>query len=359
LIYGSEQTLFVVPFDLKTLTVSGGPVARVDGVARAVRAQTAAFQYSVAGNGTLAYVKGTFNNIPRSTPVWVSRAGREESTDAEPRAYLYPHISPDGTRVAFSVRDQTEGIWIWDLSRKTLSRLTTLQSRENFPVWTPDGKRIVFSANRGGNSDLWWQAADGSGAAAPLTQTPEAELPSSVAPDGSRLVFQDPNAGDLHTLSLDGTHKIAPLLKTRFQLRNAEVSPDGHLLAYESLETGQPQIYVQSFPDVSLGKFPVSTNGGAQPLWSRDGRELFYVRPAGGLMRVAIEGSTAWKAGAPTPLFDGSYAWTIFSITGRLYDIAPDGNRFLMLKPLPTPSQPRVPSGIVVVQNWFSELESK
>ena len=359
LIYGSEQTLFVVPFDLKTLTVTGGPVARVDGVARAVGGQTAAFHYAVAGNGTLTYIKGTFNSVPRSSLVWVSRVGREEPTDAEPRAYLYPHISPDGTRVALSVRDQTEGIWIWDLSRKTLSRVTTLQGRENFPIWTPDAKRIVFSANRGGNSDLWWQAADGSGTAAPLTQTAEAELPTSVAPDGSTLVFQDPNAGDLHTLSLDATHKIASLLKTRFQLRNAEVSPDGHWLAYESLETGQPQIYVQSFPDVNLAKFPISTSGGTQPLWSRDGRELFYVRPAGGLMRVAIDRSLGWKPDASTQLFDGPYAWAIVSNTGRLYDIAPDGNRFLMLKPLPTSNQPHVPSGIVVVQNWFSELESK
>ena len=157
-------------------------------------------------------------------------------------------------------------------------------------MWTPDGRRIIFSSNRGGQFNLWWQAADGTGAAERLTTSSNAQFVTGITPDGTAVVFFEttPTMGrDLLQLALDGTRRVTPLLQTKFDERNGIVSPDGRWLAYESNSSGSFEIYVRPFPNVGGGQWQVSTAGGRQPLWARSGKELFYVGADGALLRRA------------------------------------------------------------------------
>ena len=183
--------------------------------------------------------------------------------------------------------------------------------------------------------NLFAQAADGSGDVTRLTKSPNIQHATSVSPDGTRLVFTEtaPTTGpDVMQLRLDGTHAVTPLVQTPFNERNGEVSPDGRWLAYEANDSGRFNIYVRPFPDVSSGHWQVSTDGGTRPLWARNSQELFYLTLTGALMRVGVARGPTWAATAPTKLFEGRYG-AAASQTGRTYDIAPDGQRFLMIKP--------------------------
>src|SRR5262249_19009737 len=188
-----------------------------------------------------------------------------------------------------------------------------------------------------------------------LMRSPELKAPTSFSPDGSRLLFREDHAEtghDVMMLSLDASRKVQPLLQSNFNELNAYVSPDGRWLAYESDESGPYQIFVRPFPDVNAGRWQVSTNGGTKPLWSPDNRELFSVAPNGALMAVKLEPGSTFAAGVPTKLFDGHYYMGSANSIGRTYDVAPDGRQFLMIKPDVGP-----PASIVVVLNWFSELQ--
>ena len=164
---------------------------------------------------------------------------------------------------------------------------------------------------RGGQLNLWWQAADGTGAAERLTTSSNAQFLTGITPDGTAVVFHEatPTMGrDLLQLALDGTRRVTPLLQTKFDERNGIVSPDGRWLAYESNSSGSFEIYVQPFPNVGGGQWQVSTAGGRQPLWARSGKELFYVGADGALLRVPVEASGAtWNAGTPMKLLEGRY----------------------------------------------------
>ena len=213
------------------------------------------------------------------------------------------------SRSGAAIRRTTSGSGTW--RRATLTRLTLDPGQDWFPVWTPDGQRIIFSSNRGGALNLWWQAADGTGAAERLTTSSNAQFPTGITPDGTAVVFNEltPTMGrDLLQLALDGTHRVTPLLQTKFDERNGIVSPDGRWLAYESNSSGPFEIYVRPFPNVGGGQWQVSTAGGTQPLWARSGKELFYVGADGALLRVPVEASGAtWNAGTPMKLLEGRY----------------------------------------------------
>jgi serine/threonine-protein kinase len=277
LVYVAARTLRAIPFDLTRLETHGTAVPVLP---RLATTPTGAGNFAVATDGTLVYV-----DVPGSlagngqTIVWVDRTGKEEPVAAPTRAYELPRLSPDGTRMALSIADQEDDLWIGELGRATLTRLTLDPGRDWFPVWTPDGRRIVFSSTRGGVPNLWWQAADGTGAAERLTTSSNPQFVTGITPDGTAVVFveQTPTTGrDLMQLALDGTRKVTPLLQTKFDERNGIVSPDGRWLAYESNSSGTFEIYVRPFPDVGGGQWEISTAGGAQPLWSRSGKELFY-----------------------------------------------------------------------------------
>jgi serine/threonine-protein kinase len=359
LVYAAAGTLRAVAFDLATLETRGTPVPVVPD---AVTTNTGGVDAVVAGDGTLAYVSGgVAGALTQRTLVWVDRQGRETPIPAPPRAYLYPRLSPDGRRVAVSAVDQETDIWVWDLGRTTLTRATFDPRLDTYPVWTPDGHRLIFSSDRAGVRNLYWQAADGTGAVERLTESPNQQNPAAVAPDDRRLIFTEvapKTADDVMQVELDGTHRVTPLVQSPFAERNGIVSPDGRWLAYQADESGRFEISVRPFPDVNSGHWQVSTAGGTRPLWARNGQELVYVSLTGALMRVGVLRAPSWAATTPTMLVkEGYYTTPGAPFLGPTYDISPDGQRFLMIKEGGGTDQTDAPPQLIVVQHWTEELK--
>ena len=263
-------------------------------------------QADVSRTGTLAYWSGD-TETPRRL-VWVDRSGREEVIPAPPRPYYTPRLSPDGSRVVLFANDAERDQWIWEFSRATLTRLTATPATELYGEWTPDGRRIVFNSDVEGTRALYWRAADGTGAVERLLAASEPLFPMSLTPDGTRLVYArgERSASDLHSLSLDGERRSEPLIVSEFDETEAQVSRDGHWLAYQSNASGQYEVYVQPFPEVNQGRWQISTAGGTEPVWSRDGRELFY-RTEAGVMGVAVKPGGGFAAGVPYLVVAGAY----------------------------------------------------
>jgi dipeptidyl aminopeptidase/acylaminoacyl peptidase len=261
-------------------------------------------------------------------------------------------------------------------------RLTLEPTFEGSAVWTPDGKTVIYaSSERGGPRgprSLFRRPAVGTGTAEQLIPGTVAQFPSTVTPDGTALIFRAEAAPskvgtrpgmDLFLLPLEGERQSRKLLATPFNELNAEVSPDGHWLAYESNESGRDEIYVRPFPNVDADKWPVSTNGGTQPLWARNGQELFY-ESMGTVMRVPVKTGATFERGTPEKVFAGPYLLRQPGQTrARMYDVRRDGQQFLMIKEIsPSRASPRsvAASGaderprsarIILVQNWFEELK--
>ena len=354
LVYAAAGTLRAVPFDLARLETRGTPVTVVPDVVTTIKGGMDAV---VAGDGTLAYVLGTVEGTPR-TLVWVDRQGRETPIPAPPRPYLLPALSPDGTRVAVFANDQERDLWLWDLRRTTLTRLTSTAGVDVVQVWTPDSRRLIFTSERAGVRNLFWQAADGAGAVERLTESPDTQYPTGVSPDGRRLIFTDESpttANDVMAIELDATRRVTPLVQSPFNEQNGTVSPDGRWLAYEANDSGRFEIYVRPFPEVNSGRWQVSTTGGTRPIWARSGQELVYVSPTGALMGVGVARGPSWAATTPTLVVKEGY-FTNLNWWGRSYDISPDGQRFLMIKEGGADGT-AAPASIIVVQHWVEELK--
>jgi serine/threonine-protein kinase len=359
LVYAAAGALRAVAFDLARLEAIGTPTPVLPQI---VTLRTGTAEFDVARNGTLVYLTGSAAE-PVRTLVWVDRHGHEEAIAAAPaRAYITPRLSPDGKRLALAILDQDNDIWLWDFARQTLTRVTSDPGLDGAPVWMPDGHRMVFTSAAGGAvASLFWQAADGTGAAERLTQSSRTQMASAVSPDGTRVVFTE-GLGDVMMLTLEKDRRVQPLVQTPAAERNAEISPDGRWLAYESNDSGQFQIFVRPFPNVITGLWPVSTGGGTQPLWARNGQELFYLAPNGALMSVHVAPGATWTASTPTKLMDAPYYHGGNGLFGqglfRTYDVSLDDTRFLMIKEGGGPNQSTAaPPSIVVVQNWFEELK--
>jgi len=357
LVFAAAGTLRAVAFDLPRLETRGTPVPVIPDV---VTTNTGGVDAVVAGDGTLAYVSGSGVLGAQRTLVWVDRQGRETPIPVPPRSYLYPRLSSDGMRVAVNAADQEIDNWIWDLSRTTLTRVTFDPGIDAYPVWTPDGSRLIFSSEPAGARNLYWQAADGTGAVERLTESPNQQNAAAVTPDGRRLIFTEvapKTADDVMQVELDGTHRVTPLVQSPFAERNGTVSPDGRWLAYEANDSGQFEIYVRPFLDVNSGHWQVSTAGGTRPLWARSGQELFYLSSTGAVMRVGVERSQSWSATTPTMLIKEGYFTIPGGFLGRTYDVSPDGQRFLMIKVGGGSDQTAAPASLIVVQHWTEELK--
>jgi serine/threonine-protein kinase len=356
IVYVVDGSLFAVPFDVDSLETTGGPVPLVEGIPQAPANFTGAAHFDISASGTLVYAAGLGTTEARAL-VWVDRSGKEEPLGAAPRAYVYPRISPDGTRVALDIRDEMRDIWIWDLARKTLTRLTLDPDLSRLPVWL-DAQRVAFTVTKGGQpgSSVRSQVADGSSPSQPLLDDAKtAWMVTSSSPDGTRLlVSQATTPNDIGVVTVGATPGVTRLLAQPFNESNADISPDGRWLAYQSNETGRNEIYVRPFPNVSGSRTQVSTDGGTRAAWSRDGRELFYIWQDA-MMVVPVQTTPGFKAGTPQALFKGDY---LAPQTGRTFDVSPDGKRFLMIKAAPEAGAPAQTS-IVVVQNWLEELKRR
>jgi len=355
IVYSLDFVLHAVRFDPARLEVIGGPVPFVEGVS----------DFAVSDSGTVAYIPHSGPGVPfnRRTLAWVDREGKEEPIAAEPGSYLNPRISPDGTKIALSVQVREKvDIWIWDLARQNLTKLTFDPAAEVSPLWTPDGKRVVFS-NRGDKQGVYWRAADGTGKDEFLGT---AHYPGSWSMDGKAMVLTEWDAEtltyDLGIMPLEGDRKLSLLLKEKYSEAQPRISPDGRWMAYTSNESGQNQVYVRPFPEVEGGRWQVSTSGGDSPLWSPDGRELFF-RNGDTVLAVQVKTDPAFSPGTPKALFRGKYVGSELWYDNwdqATWDISPDGQRFLMMKETGLAASGVVRSRkIVAVLNWLEELKRR
>lgn len=354
LVYLQSGTLMAVPFDAQQLAVTGAAIPIVEGVLQSTANGDA--QYSFSATGSLAYVPGAEAQSALLKLVWVNRSGMEQSLAAPEHAYINPRISPDGRRIALGITEQERQIWQYDVSRGTLTRSTFQGDNNLVPFWTPDGKRIVFTSNQGGQRNLFWQLADGSGGLERLSTSEFVQIPGSWSADGQLLAYGEVDASTgyhIWVLRLSD-RKAQPFLETKFNESSPQFSPDGRWLAYVSDESGRKEIYIQPYPGPG-GKWQISTEGGVEPLWNRNGRELFY-RSGRKMMAVEIVTKPSFSAGTPKMLFEGAYQ-LLPTISTPNYDVSPDGQRFLMLKS--TEQAQPAPTQINVVLNWFEELKQK
>jgi eukaryotic-like serine/threonine-protein kinase len=359
LFYAQAGALMAAPFDPQRLTVVGAGTPSVNGVLQSLT--TGAAQYSVSATGSLVYVPGGAQSV-QSKLVWVSRNGAEQSLSAPARAYRNPRLSPDGRRIAVAIEEQDVQIWLYDVSRETLTRFTFGGNYNAAPVWTPDGKRIAFESNKEGPANVFWQLADGSGGLERLTNSEYVQVPMSWSPDGPVLAFIEAPAtareiwllrmGEPSTGSGQG-RKSQLFLSTPYDKSVPRFSPDGRWLAYISNESGRYEVYVQPYPGPG-GKWQISTEGGTEPAWNPNGREIFY-RNGNKMMAVDIATQPNFTAGKAHMLFEGPYVPT--ALTFPNYDVSPDGQRFLVLKPVE--QEQAAPTQINVVLNWFEELKQK
>jgi Tol biopolymer transport system component len=341
------------PFDPHRLALAGAAVPLVEGV---LQSSIGAAQYSISDTGSLVYIPGDVQSAQRRL-VWVTRNGAEQPLALPARSYRGPRFSPDARRVAVSIEEQETQVWLCDLSRETLTRSTFTGNTSSIPVWTPDGKRIAFQSNMEGptTTNIYWQKVDGSGGLERLTTSQYPVVPISWSPDGQLLAFVEvhPNTGwDIWVLQMTD-RKAQPFLRAPFNESVPRFSPDGRWLAYISNESGRYEVYVQPYPGPG-GKWLISTEGGTEPAWNSSGRELFY-RSGDKMMAVDIATHPSFTAGKPRVLFQGRYEPT--PGTTPNYDVSPDGQRFLMLKP--DEQEGSAPTQINVVLNWFEELKRR
>ncbi|HEV2355122.1 MAG TPA: hypothetical protein VGR89_12820, partial [Puia sp.] len=350
LLYVQGTTLMAIPFDAKRLETRGAAVPVAEGIS--VSMPSGAAQYSFSSTGTLIYVSGGVAAAQRKL-AWVNRNGTEQILPAAAGDYDNPRISPDGDRVAAEVGGQ---IWIYDLTRDTLTRFTFEGTSNADPAWTPDGKRISFRSNKDGPTNIYWQLADGSGGLERLTSGKFVQIPKSWSPDGQSLAFHENNPEtkkDIWVVHVKD-RKAEPFLRTPFNEGAPTFSPDGRWIAYSSDESGRFEIYVQPYPGPG-GKWQISTDGGNEPAWNRNGRELFY-RSGSKMMSVEVTTQPSFTAGKPKVLFQGEYLSALPGLPNTSYDVSRDGQRFLMIKEV---GRAVSSTQINVVQNWFEELKQR
>jgi eukaryotic-like serine/threonine-protein kinase len=351
LLFVRQGSLFAQPFDPVRLTLFGSPVSLADSVS--LDDQVLVAPISASAVDSIAYRTGRTAGQRRF--VWFDRSGNEirTVTGVEGAPALNPAFTPDNRRAAVNrAVDGNTDIWLLDMDRGLFTRFTFDASIDSFPLWSPEGRRIVFNSNRTGVFDFYVKPAGG-GSEQLLLATPQVKAPSDWSLDGRFLLYRslDPETSwDLWALPLDGDHKPFPVVRTPFEERDGQFSPDGKWIAYQSDESGQFEIHVQSFPSPDV-KEQVSTNGGAQVRWRRDGKELYYVGLDGRLMAVPIRlepESRTIKADSPIPLFATHIGGALQGIYRQQYVVSPDGQRFLMN----TVTEEPTGTPITVILNW-------
>jgi Tol biopolymer transport system component len=316
--------------------------------------------FSVSQNGVLVYGHG---DVQPGRLTWTSRDGKQAVAIAEAGFYFGPRLSPDATKVAVTMSEQQTaylGVWQIDLLHATATRFTFDPSTNNIPVWSPDGKQIAFASLRGGTSKLYVKPASGTVNEEPISppsgQT-QSQLPYDWSRDGRFILYGEFGGAtgfDLWVLPMagaSGERKPIPFLQTIFNETLGQFSPDGRWVAYTSDETGRNEVYVRSFPAAS-GKFQISSNGGREPLWRGDGKEIYYLAPDGKLMAVSVKlASDTLDRETPKILFEAH--WRYGNTPAYSYDVTHDGQRFLSL----LLAEPETIRTLTVVTNWQAGLK--
>jgi serine/threonine-protein kinase len=350
LVYAHEGNLFAQPFDLDRVRPAGPAVLVHQGIFSATSSGAASFDASL--DGTLAYVPGSESSAENLLS-WVRRDGTSEPAYLTPGPFSQPALSPDGRRVAI-VRSggKTNDVWVLDLDRGTLSRLTFEGSNVN-PLWAPDGERVTFYSVRGDRlSAIMWKPADGSAGEEILWEEEDQLLPNSWSPDGRHLAVDrlgPEGHSDAWILPLENDRRPYPFVEGRFDELMGAFSPDGRWLAYSSDETGRFEVYVRPFPGPG-GRWQISTDGGIEPRWSAHGREIFF-RNDDQMLVAPVEPGPTLRAGTPRVLFEENFLGIIWDVS---YDVAADGERLLMVK---TGGRSAAPDRVHLVLNWFEELK--
>jgi len=361
LVYMRRSTLMAAPFDPDDLTVSGGSVALLSDVMQAANMvnsaqDSGAGQFTHAAAGSLAYVPGGVSSLPDRSLVSIDRSGGVEALTAPPRAYTYPRLSRDGTRVLVSTQGDRK-IWTYEIASGTMKRLS-LEGRSQAAVWTHDDTRVAYGSSIAGTENLFLAMADGTATPERLTMSPLFQRASAWSPDGVlAFVEQQELSYDILTLR-HGDDQPKAFLASRSNESHPDFSPDGRWLAFASDESGRPEVFVQPFPGPGARTLISRDEGGTAPAWDRDGRQLFYVVPVLSrekasvrMMAVTLTLGTQLTAGEPRFLFESTALTAGSSV--RNYDVTPDG-RFLAVQP--RERTPIRPTQIVLVQNWLEEL---
>jgi len=352
IVYVLRGTLVAHRFDPKRLELTGDPVPLAD----RVNENNTRGLFSVSTTGAVAYLEGNTGND--SELVWVDRSGKELGKVGAPSTYLDVALSPDGTKVAYSLRDQRDStldVWVRDLARDTSSRLTFDPTDDARPTWTPDGARLLFSGNRGdGQNKIFAKEANGMGTETLVYQDKATHVsPESVTSDGKWLTVNRYGAGVLGSVAVvpvDGKGEPVVLSGSAAQLVG-KFSPDGRFIAYVSNETRTNEIYVQTWPPGG-GKWQVSSGGGVHPRWRADGKELFYRNPEFEFFAVPISASPQFSAGIPKAMFKRRVVTGPIGIS--TWSVASDGQRFLLNAAMGTTSAP----AFSVILNWPETLRT-
>ena len=349
LVYVQVGRIMAAPFDVNTLTFTG-PAFDITEMSL-LDPEQAPTRVAVSGSGTFAYVPSEQSATEALALVWLDLKGKRTPLDLPPDYYGGGTISPDGRKLAISIRhSNNKDVWIIDLERGTRTRFTDKPGGDVRPVWTPDGSHIVFLSDRGGRWGLYRKAVDGKSPVEKLIESPDEVMYASwIAPDNKALIFQ--RSGDVYLLQLDEDKTVRPLLNSRFGEGSASVSPDGKWIAYQSNESGRAEVYVQSFPDLE-SRVQVSTNGGRSPHWIQDTNRLRFVQdePSPQLFEVELQFEPNVTVSNPKLVLTIERP-----IVGGTVD--PDGERYLTWETLGDPTLRVGGTEVVVVQNWFQHVK--
>ncbi len=346
LLFVRERALMAQPFDPGRLELTGDAVP----VAEKVTYDTGWFRaiFSASEDGILAYQQGS-GELALSQLAWFDRGGKRLESIGDPADYWQPTLSHDGRRVAVGIGVPGD-LWISDLSRGVASRFTFDPADDLNPIWAPDDSRILFTSMRKSSGDIFQKPATGSGTEVPTVSMGTFALPTDWSPDGRRVVLQvatPQGHADIWIYPV-GDGKASPFMETPFEETGGVFSPDGRWLAYTSNESERYEIYVQPYPGPG-GKWQVSTAGGTNPVWRRDGKEIFYIAPDRKMMSVAVNPGAAFEVASPQALFQT----LVKDAPDRQYDVSADGQRFL----INTGASEAAPAPITLVQNWTAALK--
>jgi Tol biopolymer transport system component len=339
-----DGALMVVPFDVRRLR-AGAPLQIGDSIAVPSSAWNA--PVALSANGSLFYQQGGI----AGQLVSVDHHGAARVLIDSVQAYTHPRLSPDGRSLAVEIQGSAGAdIWITNLADHISERLTR-EGYNNRPEWSPDGRQVMYASSRAPANALWWQPADGGATATMVLHETNPIREGVFTPDGRAIVYRidtPDNNRDINLLPLVGERKAVPLVANINDDKEPRVSPDSKWLAYVSNESGREEVYVRALSGGS-GRVAVSNDGGGEPLWSRDGKRLFY-RVGARLVAATVATSSSFAVAARETLFEGPYATDLYHPN---YDVAPDGSSFVMIRPAEENRH------LVVVVNWIQELRQR